>query len=199
MTDTLTLIYSPASPFVRKAVVAAAEAGKPLVREPATAFPNNFNTELAKTNPLSKVPALRLPTGEVLYDSPVICRYLGEGTALYPTGQAGWRALRREALADGLMDAAVLYRYETVLRPAELRWQDWLDGQMTKIRHALAAMAEDVKDRTGFDIGDLATGCALGYLDFRYPDLDWRLSHPELAAYAEQLFARKSFRDSIPA
>lgn len=199
MTDVLTLIYSHTSPFVRKTVVMAAEAGVTLARTDAVASPVKGNAELVAVNPLGKVPALRLPSGEVLYDSPAICRYLGAGTSIYPEGDVGWRALRREALADGLVDAALLLRYETTLRPEALRWADWADGQMAKINQALTVMAQDAEAGSGFDIGDIATGCALGYLDFRYPDLDWRSAHPALAAYAEPLFARASFIDSAPA
>lgn len=199
MTDALTLIYALPSPFVRKAVIVAAEAGIMLDRKDATASPIATNPDLEKINPLGKVPALILPSGDVLYDSPVICRYLGDGTPLYPTDTAGWRALRREALADGLIDAALLLRYETTLRPEALRWVDWMDGQMAKIHQALRVMAQEAEIVSGFDIGDVATGCALGYLDFRYPDLDWRSRHPALAIYAETLFGRTSFIESAPA
>ena len=199
MTQPCDLLYSPASPFVRKVCVVAAETGVTLSHTPATASPLEALPEITAANPLGKVPALRVPGGETLYDSPVICRYLGEGTTVYPTGADGWRALRREALADGLMDAALLARYETALRPEALRWPDWTEGQMTKIARALEAMEADLRSVTTPDIGDIATGCALGYLDFRYATLDWRAAHPRLAVWAEPLLARPSFRDTAPA
>lgn len=202
VTADLTLIFAPPSPFARKAVVTAAEAGIALDKTPFTASPVQDNPALVAANPLGKLPALRLPSGEVLYDSPVICRYLGEGTPLFPQGKDLWRALRREALADGLLDAALLARYETTLRPEPLRWPDWLCGQMAKIHQALRGMEQDVQPRQtapGFDIGDIATLCALGYLDFRFADLDWRAAYPALARYAQPLFARRSLQTSAPA
>ncbi|WP_417720746.1 glutathione S-transferase family protein [Salipiger sp.] len=199
MTTPCDLLFSPTSPFVRKVRVVAAETGTELTHTPATASPLESRAEITAANPLGKVPALRIPGGETLYDSPVICRYLGEGTAVYPTGADGWRALRREALADGLMDAALLARYETALRPEALRWSDWTEGQMGKVANALVAMEADVRTVATPDIGDIATGCALGYLDFRYAALDWRATHPRLADWAEPLLARPSFRDTAPA
>ena len=128
----------------------------------------------------------------------MICRDLGMGHALYPTGAAEWRALRREALADGLLDAALLARYETFLRPENLRWQGWIDGQLAKIGSALAVMAADAPNAENPDIGDFATACALFYLDFRYPQIDWRGRHPQLADFAAAMAARPAFRDTQP-
>lgn len=192
------LFYSPTSPYVRKVRITAAETGTALTLIPATANPVDRSADLVAANPLGKVPCLRLENGELIYDSRVICRYLGAGSALYPTGAAEWRALRREALADGLLDAALLTRYETVLRPENLRWQGWIDGQMAKIDSALAVMATDTPNAERPDIGDIATGCALFYLDFRYPQLDWRQRHPQLADFAAAMAARPGFRDTQP-
>lgn len=134
----------------------------------------------------------------MLYDSSVICRYLGETTSLYPKGMALWRALRREALADGLMEAALLARYETTLRPEPMRWPEWVQAQMVKVRHALAVMGNDAWQAETPDIGDIATGCALGYLDFRYPDLDWRADFPALSHFAERIMTRPAFLATAP-
>ncbi|MBL1405376.1 MAG: glutathione S-transferase [Hyphomicrobiales bacterium] len=199
MTQSLQVIFAKASPFVRKVCVVAAETKKSLERIDVFASPLEGRSEVIDLNPLGKIPALRTLSGEVIYDSTVICRYLGDGTTLYPNGDALWRALRREALADGLMDAALLVRYETTMRPEPLRWQEWHEGQMEKVMRALSAMAADVTHTSAFDIGDIATGCALGYLDFRFPDLDWRSTHPDLATYAKPLHARTSFQETIPA
>ena len=194
----LELFYSPTSPYVRKVCVTAAMTGTPLTLIPAAANPVDRSAALVAVNPLGKVPCLRLENGELLHDSRVICRYLGAGGPLYPQGAGEWRALRREALADGVLDAALLARYETFLRPEALRWQGWVDGQMAKIDTALEVMEGDTPNSDAPDIGDIATACALFYLDFRYPQLDWRLRHPRLAAFAAAMDARPAFRDTQP-
>ena len=193
------LIHTSASPFARKVCIAAQEAGVALELLSVRPNPVAAPADIADANPLGKVPVLRTPDGTVFYDSAVICHRIAGQTALYPSGDAGWRALRREALADGVMDAAVLIHYENTLRPESLRWQAWLDGQMDKILRSLKVMEDDIQSFSAPDIGDIATGCALGYLDFRVPYLDWRTPHPALAAYAELLFARGAFRDTVPA
>lgn len=193
MNRTAELLYSPGSPFVRKVRVAAAELDITLKLTEVAANPLKDNASILAVNPLGKIPALITPGGDCLYDSAVICRWLGEATALYPKGQAGWRALRREALADGLMEAALLMRYEDLLRPEPLRAQGWIEAQKGKILHALLAMERDVQPIKSPDIGDLATGCALGYLDFRYPDMAWRSRHPKLTSWASQLLMRPAF------
>lgn len=195
---TLDLFYSPTSPYVRKVRVVAAETGTTLRLIAAAANPVDRSPELVAVNPLGKVPCLRLESGELIYDSRVICRYLGRGHGLYPTGAAEWRALRREALADGLLDAALLTRYETFLRPENLRWQGWIDGQLAKIGSALNVMAADMPNADPPDIGDIATACALFYLDFRYPQIDWRGRHPQLADFAAAMATRPAFRDTQP-
>ncbi len=194
----LELFHSPTSPYVRKVCVTAAEAGIVLTLMPATANPVSRSPELVAVNPLGKVPCLRLESGELIYDSRVICRYLAQGRALYPSGPGEWRALRREALADGLLDAALLARYETFLRPEALRWQAWVDGQLAKIGSALKVMEADVPNAETPDIGDIATACALFYLDFRFPDLNWREGHPHLAEFAAAMAARPSFQQTQP-
>lgn len=187
------LYFAAPSPFVRKVRIVAQEVGHELELVEVFASPITLHEGLTNANPLGKIPALRLPGGEVLYDSSVICRYLGETTPLYPKGMALWRALRREALADGLMEAALLARYETTMRPEPMRWPEWVHGQMDKVRHALAVMGDDVRQGKTYDIGDIATGCALGYLDFRYPDLDWRADFPELSHFVERIMTRSAF------
>lgn len=199
MSQPLQLLFAAASPFVRKVCIVASETDRPLERVAVFASPLEARPELVEINPLGKIPALRIPSGEALYGSAVICRFLGEGSLLYPQGDALWRALRREALADGLIEAALLARYETIMRPAEKQWQDWTDGQMSKITRALGAMQADLNQTSTYDIGDIATGCALGYLDFRYPDLNWRRDFPALAAYGAPILARAAFQQNAPA
>ena len=158
---------------------------------------------LNEENPLGKIPALVLGDGTALFDSPVICEYLDtlhDGPRLFPAdGPERWTALRRQALADGLLDAAILCRYETFLRPEERQWADWIEGQQSKFRRALDALegeAEDFGDTV--DIGTISAGCAADYLDFRSLDDGWRESRPRLAAWLEGFAARPSMQATHP-
>ena len=173
------LYFNPASPFVRKVRVTAHELGlgDRIELTSVTLTPVSPHEGVRSDNPLGKIPALVTDDGVVLFDSPVICEYLDAlagGNRIFPSpGAARWTALRRQALADGVMDAAVLTRYEQTLRPQELRWTDWAEGQLLKIRTALDALERE--DLAGvFDIGTIAIACALGYLDLRFASEDWR-------------------------
>ena len=198
------LRYSPTSPYVRKVMVVALETGLDgkLEKIETSVAPTKANPDMAKHNPLVKVPALVLDTGETLFDSPVICEYLDSlhgGTKLFPaSGPARWTALRRQALGDGILDAAILTRYESI-RPDAYKWPDWIDGQMTKVRNALGA-AEAEADRLGgsVDIGTITLGCALGYLDFRFSSEGWRAKCPKLAKWYESFSARPSMAATAP-
>ena len=199
------LYHSPASPFVRKALVAAHELGLADAIEivPVAMTPVKSVPALNEENPLGKIPALVLDDGTALYDSPVICEYLDtrhDGPRLFPTeGPERWTALRRQALADGLLDAAILCRYETFLRPEERQWTDWIEGQRSKFRRALDALegeAEDFGDTV--DIGTVSAGCAADYLDFRSLDDGWREGRPHLAAWLEGFAARPSMQATRP-
>ena len=200
------LYHSPASPFVRKALVAAHETGLAERIEIVTVAltPVASNSELDAENPLGKIPALILEDGTALFDSPVICEYLDtrhDGPRLFPAvGPERWTALRRQALADGLLDAAILCRYETFLRPAERQWTDWVDGQRAKFRRALDAL-EGEADSFGdtVDIGAIAAGCAADYLDFRSLDDGWRDTRPRLAGWLEGFVERPSMQATRPA
>jgi glutathione S-transferase len=199
------LSYSAASPFVRKVLVAAFETGLAprIERVPTTVAPNHVNAEYQRAQPLAKVPALTTDDGTVLYDSRVICEYLDslhQGPKLFPAaGAARWTALRRQALGDGICDAAVLNRYETFLRPEEKRWDQWIDGQMRKVRGSLDALeAEAPALGDTVDIGAIAIGCALGYLDFRYASEHWRSGRPKLAAWYEKFASRASMQETQP-
>ena len=199
------LYYSPASPFVRKALVAAHETGLadgieivPVAMTPVAGVP-----ELNAENPLGKVPALVLDDGTALYDSPVICEYLDTrhgGPRLFPAeGPGRWTALRRQALGDGLLDAAILCRYETFIRPEERQWSGWIEGQRAKFRRALDALeneAESFGDTV--DIGTISAACATDYLDFRSLDDGWRDGRPRLAAWLEGFAARPSMQATRP-
>jgi glutathione S-transferase len=197
------LFYSAASPYVRKVMVLAHETG--LVDQielvPTAVAPTLVNAEVAAENPLVKVPTLIIDQGASLYDSRVITEYLDGlhgGRRFFPAaGPARWTALRRQATADGLLDAALLIRYEHMLRPEPQRWPAWTDGQFRKLRQALATLAtEELGDE--LTIGEIAAGCALGYLDFRYPDEDWRAAHPTLATWYARIAERPSFVATWP-
>jgi glutathione S-transferase len=195
------LFYAAASPFVRKCLVVAHELG---LRErielvAASAHPINRSAAIVAHNPLGKMPTLVTEEGMALYDSRVICEYLnalGHGRIVPAAGAERWQALIDQSLADGIMDAAVLVRYEQAVRPEPLRWPEWINGQLDKVRSGLARI-EDQAARFGerVDIGTIAIGCALGYLDLRFASLAWREQHAATAAW----FARFDARDSMSA
>ena len=200
------LRYAPTSPYVRKVMVMALETGlvEQIERVPTSVAPTKPNEEVARENPLVKVPSLTTDDGLVLYDSPVICEYLDSlhgGAKFFPaSGKARWVALRQQALGDGILDAAILGRYE-ILRPKEFQWPDWIDAQLRKVRGALAALEMEVEagDLQGPPtIGLIAIGCALGYLDFRYAGEEWRSRHRRLGAWYTEFAARKSMQLTVP-
>ena len=197
------LLYSPASPYVRKVMVVAHETGLTdrIELVPSAVAPTLVNPDVAAENPLVKVPTLVIEGGQSLFDSRVITEYLDTlhgGARLFPAdGPARWTALRRQAMADGLLDAALLIRYEHILRPEPQRWQAWTDGQFRKVRQALASLAaEDFGAE--LTVGEIAAGCALGYLDFRFPEEDWRTAHPALGAWYAKIAERPSFVATVP-
>lgn len=191
------LFFSPTSPYVRKCMACAYELG--LVDRiqllPSKVHPVDRDAAIVAVNPLGKVPTLVTDEGQALYDSRVICEYLNaiSGGMLFPTDASRWNALALQALADGMLDACLLARYEDVTRPEALRWADWRQGQLDKVAAALATLeaGTPVLDQSAH-IGTLATGCALGYLDLRFPELAWRDSHPKLAAWWAAFGARPS-------
>ena len=199
------LHYSPPSPFARKVRVFARETGlDQRIEEVATVVsPVKANTELAPANPLMKVPTLVLDDGTALFDSPVICEYLDSvhsGRKLFPpTGPARWTALRLQAAGDGILDAGILCRYEMVLRPKELNWRDWIEGQRGKWREGLDLLERSAGELEGEPtIGSITAACVLGWLDFRFPDDDWRGKRPKLARWYEKFSARPSMKATIP-
>jgi glutathione S-transferase len=198
------IFYAPPSPYVRKTLVAAHELG---LRErielvPAAAHPINRDRTVVAHNPLGKIPTLLTDDGAALYDSRVICEYLnelGNGSLVPQRGAARWSVLTEQALADGILDAAVLVRYETVVRPEPLRWNDWVTGQMEKVTSSLDLIERRVAgfgDRV--DLGTIAVGCALGYLDFRFASLAWRDKRAGAAKWFERFGARASMVATRP-
>ncbi|HEX6111447.1 MAG TPA: glutathione S-transferase [Geminicoccaceae bacterium] len=199
------LHYNVASPYVRKVMAVAIETGlrgrlELLERKMSPVAPS---AELNRDNPLGKIPCLVTDDGLVLYDSRVICEYLDglhDGPKMFPVaGPARWQALRRQAEGDGMLDAGVLTRYETFLRPEERRWPEWIAGQKAKIGRALEALDGEAQ-RFGetVDIGTIAIACALGYLDFRYAADDWRNGRPRLAAWYGAFARRPAIAETAP-
>jgi glutathione S-transferase len=195
------LLYAPTSPYVRKVMAVAHETGQLESIEPvfALAHPTGTNDELNAENPLGKIPVLITQDGP-LFDSRVICEYLASrshGNSVFPKdGPTRWRALAQQALADGLLDAALSARYESVVRPQEYRWDGWREAQLAKIRRALAAMEKDLPEEA--TIGAIGYGCALGYIDFRFSDIDWRSAHPLLEAWFGAFSERPSMHLTEP-
>lgn len=197
------LHYNPASPYVRKVRVFAIETGlmERIELAKVAITPVGPDQQLCADNPIGKIPTLVRDDGSALFDSRVICEYLDglhDRERLFPdAGEARWMALRRQALADGLLDAAVGTRYETFLRPESLRWPDWVEGQMQKVRRSLDHLEhESLGDAV--DIGTISVACALGYLDFRYPDEGWRKDRPRLEVWFEKFAARPSMSETRP-
>jgi len=185
------LHWSPRSPFVRKVMIVLHETGLhdqvECVRSPV-AIQSPPNAAVMADNPLGKIPTLISAEGMALYDSRVICEYLNDlgGGKLFGTDKAShWQTITDQAMADGIMGAALLIRYETFLRPEGVRWADWVSGQWDKIFTTLdhfEARAAELGGRV--DIGTITLAAALSYIDFRMPDVDWRAKHPGLTAWA---------------
>jgi len=200
------LHYNVASPYVRKVMAVAIETGlreriEPVERKMS---PVNPSAELNRDNPLGKIPCLVTDDGQALYDSRVICEYLDglhDGPKMFPAARpARWEALRRQAEGDGILEAGVLTRYETFLRPEERRWPEWVQGQKAKIARALDALdGEAASFGETVDIGTITIGCALGYLDFRYAADDWQRGRPKLAAWYDAFARRPSMAETAPA
>ena len=192
------LFFSPTSPYVRKCMACAHELGLVSRIEllGSKAHPIDRDASIVAVNPLGKVPTLVTDDGQALYDSRVICEYLdhvGGGTLLPKDAAGRWNALTLQALADGVLDACLLARYEDAVRPEALRWADWRRGQMDKVAASLAALEAGTPALDqNVHIGNLATGCALGYLDLRFPELAWRDHHSKLAAWWAAFGARPS-------
>jgi glutathione S-transferase len=203
--STMTLYHSPSSPFVRKVLVLLHETGQTdrVALHAVQLTPVAPSTDVLQDNPAGKIPALRLADGTVLHDSRVILDYLDNqhvGEPLIPAGSARWRRLTLASLADAILDAAVLLRYETFLRPEDMRWEQWSEAQQDKIERALAYFERDclAELASRFDIAAIGLACALGYLDFRQPRLGWREHFPGLAAWYADVSQRPSMMATAP-
>lgn len=196
------LYYSPTSPYVRKVNVCAIELGLDNKLERIITNPWEMDERLLADNPLSKVPTLVTDDGMVLYDSPVICEYLDSLTgahALVPVeGRDRWEVLCLQALGDGILDAAVL-RFLERKRPATQQSGDWSDLQRNAILRSLQYLEGRVVSWGGrFTIGQIATACALGYLDFRFAEEEWRPAQPALANWYAEVAQRESIQATLP-
>ena len=200
------LIGSLGSPFVRKARVVLAD--KKIDYE---LVPENVwapDTTIHTFNPIGKVPCLVMEDGEAVFDSRVICEYVDTlspvGKLIPPSGRERVEVRCWEALADGILDAAVLIRLEGTQRTPEQRVDAWVARQQRKIDEGLISMSQGLGSKpwcTGnhYTLADIAVGCALGYLDFRRPELNWREGYPNLDKHFQKLSLRQSFIDTVPA
>jgi glutathione S-transferase len=201
------LLGSTASPYVRKVRVVMAEKklDYAFVQEDVW----SADTTIAESNPLGKVPCLVMEGAEALFDSRVIVEYLDTlspvGKLIPSVGRERAEIKTWEALADGLMDAAILARLEATWtgRTKAQRSQAWIDRQIAKVNDAVKAMSRGLGDKPfcagiHLSLADIAVGCALGYLDFRFPQIDWRTDNPNLAKLVEKLAQRPSFADTAP-
>jgi glutathione S-transferase len=199
------LIGSVTSPYVRKVRVVMAEKKLDYSFELENVW--TAETKIHHSNPLGKVPCLVMEDGSSMYDSRVIAEYLDTLTPvcklLPPNGRDRADVKVWEALADGVLDAAVLVRLEKTLRPAEQQSGPWIERQMGKVQAGLQVMAERLGEQpfcmgNHYTLADVAVGCALGWLTFRFPEIDWRNDYPNLARLFDKLSERASFKDTVP-
>ena len=202
------LLGSTSSPYVRKVRVVLAE--KKLECAFVVEDVWGADTTISESNPLGKVPCLIMEGAEALFDSRVIVEYLDTlspvGKLIPTVGRERAEIKTWEALADGLMDAAILARLEATWtgRTKAQRSQAWIDRQLAKVHATVKAMSSGLGEKPfcggiHFSLADVAVGCALGYLDFRFPNIDWRTDNPNLVRLYDKLTQRASFADTVPA
>ena len=205
MLKNIRLIASPTSPYARKVRVVMAE--KRIECEVDMVDVWAPDSPIARANPLGKVPCLIMDDGDAVFDSRVIVEYLDTltpvGHLIPNTGRQRVAVKTWEALADGIIDAAVLVRVEHSQRHEAQRSQDWIDRQTGKIQSGLQAASEWLGEKgwcndQHFSLADIALGVMLGYLDFRFAHIDWRAAHPNLALHYDKLAARPSFQETVP-
>ena len=193
------LHWSSRSPYVRKVMICAYEAGvaEKIERVYSVVSLSQPNAEVMRDNPLGKIPTLIFDDGRILHDSAVICEYLDSlhgGRPLFPPqGDARWTALRRHALGNGMLDTLLLWRSE-MTKPVARQTSEWLTTFALKIRNALTVIEADADAlaQTPFGIGHVCIGAALAYLDFRFADLGWRNGHPRTDVWMQQFLQRES-------
>jgi glutathione S-transferase len=198
------LIGSRSSPYVRKVRVVMAE--KKLDYEFVLEDVWAADTRISQSNPIGKVPCLVMEDGGAMFDSRVIVEYLDTltpvGKLIPPNGRERAEVKCWEALADGVLDAAIAIRLERQ-RPEAQQSHDWIKRQMDKVHGGLKAMSIGLKDTpfcsgNHYTLGDVAVGCTVSWLSFRFPEIDWRGDYPNLAKLSDKLSDRPSFRDTMP-
>jgi glutathione S-transferase len=195
----LKLFHSATSPFVRKVMACAIARG---IEGQITEMPTNPHESpaaLLAANPLSKVPCLITVDGMALFDSPVICEFLdsiGGEIGMFPQGASRWRALRLQAIGDGIMDAAVLHRGESQ-RPREDARDAVMVRQTAAVTRALDLLETDPPS-LHLDIGSLTVACALEYLDLRMAHLNWREGRPRLAGWLAGIAGEPALARTAP-
>ncbi len=199
------LIGSLASPYVRKVRVVMLE--KRIEYDFSLENVWAADTLIQESNPLGKVPCLVMEDGGAMFDSRVIVEYLDTltpvGKLIPAHGRERAEVKCWEALADGVCDAAMLLRLEHTLRPAEQRSQNWIDRQTAKVNAGLKAMSVGLKDTAfcagnQYTLADVAVGCTLEWLTFRFPEISWRAEYPNLEKLMEKLSERPSFKETLP-
>ncbi|RFP11236.1 MULTISPECIES: glutathione S-transferase N-terminal domain-containing protein [unclassified Duganella] len=199
------LIGSLASPYVRKVRVVLAEKKLDYQFELEDVWA--ADTTIDKLNPLGKVPSLVMEDGEVMIDSRVMVEYLDTLTPvckLLPSNGRERADIKSwEALADGMLDAAIIVRLERLQRPPELQSEAWMARQMRKVQLGLASLSAKLGEQpycagNHYTLADVAVGCTLGWLSFRFPDIAWRDDYPNLARLYDKLSERQSFKDTVP-
>ncbi len=199
------LLGSLASPYVRKVRIVMAE--KKLEYEFVLEDVWSPDTKIIEANPLGKVPCLIMEDGGAMFDSRVIVEYLDTmspvGKLIPGSGRERASVKCWEALADGVLDAAVLVRLERTQRPAEKQSDAWAERQLGKVRTGLNSLSMGLGESqfcvgTHISLADIAVGCTLGWLSFRFPEIHWREDHPNLGRLFDKLSDRQSFRDTIP-
>jgi len=200
------LFYSPASPFARKVHITLIELGMAdsVELRLTPVLPGKPIDEYVKTqNPLGKIPALQIDTGETLFDSTIICEYLdslSSSKKLLPAGGIErYQTLTQQTLAQGICESTVSIRYETFLRPEDKQWDVWIEDQWNKVDRALNWFNSHPENWQGdIDLAQISLGCALGYLDFRAPDHDWRRDNSVLEQWFETFAQGTSFQATLP-
>jgi glutathione S-transferase len=199
------IIGSVTSPYVRKVRIVLAE--KKIEADFVLENVWAAETTIGQTNPLGKIPCLVMDDGSAVFDSRVIAEYVDTlspvGKLIPADGRERATVKTWEALADGVLDAGILARLEATWRPAEQQSPAWIARQMSKIDVALKSMSIGLGEsnychNNQFSLADIAVGCALGYLDFRFPSVDWRTPYPNLDQLHQLLMQRQSFQDTAP-
>ena len=197
------LIYSPASPFVRKVAVFA-ELGNltdQITFSSVATTALNVADDARSANPLGKIPALILADGSTLFDSRVICRYLDDvaDLGMYPASNI-WKVTTLEALGDGIMESGVSISYEKRLRPENEQSPNWIEAQWSKVEHAIASLETGTYSEMGepLNAGQISVACALDYIDFRHGDRNWQSRHPKMANWQRKMQSLDAFKSTKP-